>query len=851
MQEEVFRALADGATVSTAGRRLARVMIREFHTTQTGRGHRTWAHPDILPLDGFLDRAWREWLWSSTNGESPLLLNDLQEQALWDRIIRESPAGDSLLQIPETARVAMRTWRLVLEYRLPIDGSFEASEDSAAFAGWSREFRRLCRTNGWLERARRSDFLRERIACGELAAPRQVLAAGFDEMTPQQAEFFEALGGCTRISPATRGASVKQRCMRDSSDEIRGAAAWARRLLQSNPQAQIGVIVAPDLARSRKTIERIFRESLDDGAHLSVGPPLGDYPMIHTAVLLLELANGALPLSRIGMLLRSPFLSGGEDERSRRALLDVKLRNKGPWEIGIRALYDTAVTCSQLQRVLRRVEKKLMTTGREQTPSEWSRDATELLEAFGWPGDRSLSSDEFQLMAAWREVLAGLASLDFTARVMTLAQVIDWLRQICAITPFQPEDQGAPVQVMGMLEAVGLTFDHLWILGLHDEAVPASANPDPFLPARLQREYNLPHSSAARELEFASALITRLLRSSPDIVLSYPQREGDRALAPSPVVAWNDWPDTGSEAASDRWIEQRAAPAFETIADESGPGLAEGASGGGASLFKDMAACPFRAFARHRLGARPLEDPNLGLSYRDRGSTVHRALEFVWRELGSHARLTELSGEDLQSLIAQGADIAAAALGPGIGRDLEKRRLQKLLSEWLEIEKTRAPFVVTGLEAERLATISGVQVKLRADRVDQLPDGREIILDYKTGQLKSDAWDGDRPAEPQLPLYCVTNEHAVAGASFAVVRTGDVRFRGLTSPGADLPDMSKMTIAPPLPFDRQVDAWRRVLNRLAANYRMGRAEVAPKPDACDNCGLRAFCRIREVEHDRR
>ena len=92
----------------------------------------------------------------------------------------------------------------------------------------------------------------------------------------------------------------------------------------------------------------------------------------------------------------------------------------------------------------------------------------------------------------------------------------------------------------------------------------------------------------------------------------------------------------------------------------------------------------FERFAKHRLGARPLEETDLGLSYRDRGTTVHKALEIIWLELGSHARLLELNPTDLQALIARGADAAVAKLGPGIGRDLEKHRLQRLLSEWLD-----------------------------------------------------------------------------------------------------------------------------------------------------------------------
>ena len=102
----------------------------------------------------------------------------------------------------------------------------------------------------------------------------------------------------------------------------------------------------------------------------------------------------------------------------------------------------------------------------------------------------------FRPSTAWRDLLSGFATLDLITPRMNLAQAIDRLRQQAANTRFQVEDEGAPVQVMGMLEAAGLRFDHLWIMGLHDEALPAPTNPNPFLPSSLQREHRLPHSSA-------------------------------------------------------------------------------------------------------------------------------------------------------------------------------------------------------------------------------------------------------------------------------------------------------------------------------------------------------------------
>src|SRR5690349_1681099 len=176
MDQQVLAAIESGATVITAGRRLARVLTRQFHYAQRALGRTVWKSPDILPLDAFLVRAWREA--ALDEPASPVLLDSNQEQAVWEKVIRDH-SGDSLLQIPETARAAMEAWRLLQAYRLPIDGRFEATEDWSAFANWSHAFSRTCQANNWISGSR---------LCDIVAPPcRQILLAGFDDITPQQA----------------------------------------------------------------------------------------------------------------------------------------------------------------------------------------------------------------------------------------------------------------------------------------------------------------------------------------------------------------------------------------------------------------------------------------------------------------------------------------------------------------------------------------------------------------------------------------------------------------------------------------------------------------------------------------
>jgi len=266
-------------------------------------------------------------------------------------------------------------------------------------------------------------------------------------------------------------------------------------------------------------------------------------------------------------------------------------------------------------------------------------------------------------------------------------------------------------------------------------------------------------------------------------------------------------------------------------------------------LFKDMAACQFRAFAKHRLGARPLEGTDLGVSKKDQGNAAHKTMALLWGELGSLTKLMELTAGEISELISRCVASAIQQLGSGIGHGLERRRLERLLPQWLDIERARDWFTVQATEQDRLVTLGGLQVRTRADRIDQLANGREIILDYKTGIVKSTGWDGDRPDEPQLPLYCASSDEPIAGAAFAVIRTGELLFRGGTEDGVSLPALKVMRSETPRSFGEQIEEWRRVLERLAANFRVGLAEVDPKQGACDLCGLRALCRIRELEND--
>jgi exodeoxyribonuclease-5 len=117
-------------------------------------------------------------------------------------------------------------------------------------------------------------------------------------------------------------------------------------------------------------------------------------------------------------------------------------------------------------------------------------------------------------------------------------------------------------------------------------------------------------------------------------------------------------------------------------------------------------------------------------------------------------------------------------------QNLERKRLQRLLTRWLEMEAAReAPFSVIHCEHEFKHNIGGIEVRMFIDRIDQLADGRLLIIDYKTGaNIDTRNWASSRLTEPQLPIYAAIatpNEGDVAGVAFGQVHLSKLAFKGI------------------------------------------------------------------------
>jgi ATP-dependent helicase/nuclease subunit B len=841
-KSELFERLAQGhstgVTVVTPNKRLSQALILEFDAFQIGKALSVWEAPDILPFGAFVQRLYEDALYTDLSAGLPTLLTPAQEEEVWKQVV----GGSGLLAVESAAARCRDAWNLANLWRVhPGAGN----QDTEAFARWLTRYNE--KTGNDLDTARLPDALRRFLP--ELKRPKLLVAYAFDILPPQTREFLDALGTATAFCrPDPRSATVSRKAFDSAKREIEAAAQWARARLEAGGK-RIGVVI-PSLREKRKEVVRVFSRVMRPGGdrtavpfNVSLGIPLQEFPIVNAALTVLHFSQEEISFEEASRIVRSPFIGGAETELGARMRLDVRLREK----VGAAVALPKLIAFLEKKTVLReRLEQVygMRETGlfSQKTPAEWARHFSGVLEAAGFPGERALDSDEFQAQAKWHEALGELSRLDRVSKEMPFSQAFHTLRKICADTLFQPETPESPIQVLGLLESAGVEFDHLWVTGLSDEAWPLKANPNPFLPLAQQRKAGIPEASAETSLELDRRITDGWKRAAGEVVFSHFTKDEDRDVLPSPLIA--DLPERPVEIPDFPRLRDVifAARKTETLQDRAAPAVSEKQIRGGTGVLSDQAACPFRAFARHRLAAKELEEPTEGLDASKRGKLAHALMKNLWDALKDSSALEQ----DLEPAIASASFAAVKELEiEGRFADLERARLVRLAREWLEVEKARPRFSVVSTEEKRPIVFGGVQFDARIDRMDRLSTGGHAILDYKTGggKLSATRWQGERPDEPQLPLYAVSAKEDIAAVVFAKFRPGDMRFVGLSRDEKALPKVPKAKEGwQPLLRD-----WKAEAERLGRSFAAGEAGVDPKRDliTCRYCGLETLCRVYE------
>lgn len=883
---ETFAALERGWTVVTGNQRAARTLRQAYHARKRLDGAGGWAPPGIYAWDTWLGSLWRNLLVEGR--ASAMLLNQQQEHALWRQILQaDAELGTSLRPVDSLAELAASGWALLHRFAARRELTrFADTADTRAFARWVAAFERQCARGGYLSAARLPELLVDALCKGDLRleSTAGLLLLGFDRKTPDQEALLAAVrqAGIAVEESApelgTADASGRDQVLVPAANEqaeLEACARWMRKFLEANPEARTAVIV-PALGDLRSRMDRTFREilapELEDIAagtgsgpyEFSMGVPLASTGLVGSGLDLLQWAVGPLPLERVSRLLLSRYFAGGHEYVERAEFDAFTLRDQ--------ALLVPEASCKDLLRLasssrdrarlpalIRHLTAFDQLVGRvkpaegERSHAAWCAVFGQMLEAAGWSGGQPDDSLAFQTRRRWAGLVDELASLDFEGRTVSFGKALQELRRMAAGTLFAPESHDAPVQVMGPLEAAGSHFDAVWFIRAGDLSWPAGASTHPLLPQKLQRERKMPGADPAQETELARAIAARVAASAQTVVFSYARETADSHQRPSPALTAIPLRTAAMEALIP------AKPAHnpvlvERLADEYAiAALPDRVVRGGSQILELQAACGFRAFAEKRLFSAGLDAPEAGLDAMQRGELVHTVLEDVWQRLETQSALKALATDQRRELLAESIATAlekharVAAGWSATYIEIERERLLNLLGRWLDKELERPAFGVLSHE-EKVDdfAVGPLRVQVRLDRVDVLlkngePAG-EIVLDYKTGSVGTGDWKGERPDDPQVPLYALVRPRgALLGVAFGSVRPGkNMKVAGLQGASGVLSDKAGV-----VDLEAQVEDWRRVLTKLAEEFCAGDATVAPKqyPTTCRYCEQRLLCRL--------
>lgn len=742
-QAQAFEWLEQGATLVTSNQRRQQYLTEAYSRMQLAQQRQVWPSPCIVP--------WTLW-WQAFQTElalvqallPPKVLSHFEAGLCWQQILA---AEDQLLRPSEAAKLAQQAWNWARQYRLQVE-PLESTEEYQQLCRWAQLYREQLQALAVMDEVDWFDSLLEPLAAGLGSLPPRLVFSGFDEVTPQQQELLTALSErgvelyLLQAPPQVKDCYLLP--VQDSHAELRAAVDWAAARHQLKQQV---ALIVPDLATHRAELVRLLNDRFHPewrlqptadrvpGYNLSLGTPLCDEPLVQSILRVLKLASSyRLDMAELEAWLYSPFWAAG-DEYDWAAWL-VRMRADCPRHLSrsqLLSYLDEALPAALFDLLHQPFPAKA-------SASDWASQFAQFLQAS--IRRSALNSREYQAWQQFSEQLSALGRLDPLMPSLSLHQARQYLFELCQDCLFQTETLGQPwLQVLGPLEALGGQFDAVWMLGMSQDAWPTSIRPQPFLPLLSQQRHRLPHASAEREREHCQWLLQQIQAISPELYFSYPQSQQDRQLAPSRIL-----PDCQSLPSPDLMPDllrqqRQQALSWQALDDAKAPDWRDDEQAWQLlSALKWQAVCPLAGFVYGRLHARAYPQWHDELDPRQLGILTHAINQRLWQQLQTQSALLALSEPERALTLAQCIEQQISrfdAQQPGwlslSNRQWLSQTLQQSLLVVLQQEAERPqPFKVLAQERAFSGELAGLKFQLRLDRLDELADGKKLIIDYKT-----------------------------------------------------------------------------------------------------------------------
>ncbi|WP_375250325.1 double-strand break repair protein AddB [Sphingomonas sp.] len=545
----------------------------------------------------------------------------------------------------------------------------------------------------------------------------------------------------TRLDASERRLSgVEAVELANPAEEAQAIALMLRGALEED--ARTAALVTPDRMLARRVAAHCRRWGIevDDSA----GRPLSILPPGTLLTAIVEAAAQDFAPMALLTLLKHPLVRAGDA--------------RGAWLEGVRRL-DLALRGPRPAPGLEGIDRHLEAErppdgGRRARARAWWAAERGLLAPIAGMSDNGTASlatlvarlrDAAQLLAgdeAWRGP-AGRAAADLLTALEAqaplgprcpgaagFAPLLRLLMNDIAVRTL-PRQRDPRLAIYGLMEARLQSADLMILGGLNEGTWPGIPAPDPWLAPRIRAELGLPgleRSIGVAAHDFAQAL------GAPRVILTRSRRD-----ARAPALASRFWLRLEAMAGErfprapwwHDWARALDRTDVPTPAERPAPLPPPAWRPRHISVTEvdRLKADPFAFYARRILGLTALDAVDADPSAAWRGTAVHAVLEAWARE----------DACDADRLLPRALTLLRDPAAHPLLRALWQPRLIAAF-EWIAartLADRAAGRQVLAVEGRGEATLSGIRLTGRFDRIDRMADGGLGIVDYKTGKAPS------------------------------------------------------------------------------------------------------------------
>ncbi len=346
----------------------------------------------------------------------------------------------------------------------------------------------------------------------------------------------------------------------------------------------------------------------------------------------------------------------------------------------------------------------------------------------------------------------------WSQRRFDLAEFSQWVNEALEGESFKPPyPEQEQLVILPMSQMLGRPFAAVLLAGC--DAVRLQSAPEP-----------LGHWTVAQRLALGlparEALQAHLL-SAWQCALQTPVRdvfwrtsdETGEALLPSPLVQLLELSQTQCATAVDPRVKRTVLGTPSERPQPTGdllpvPYLTQGS-------YDDLRMCPYRFFAMRQLGLKQVDELESEVDKRDFGVWLHAVLQHFHVSVAAQDAKTH---EQRQAMLEDASLTVTQSMGLPDGEFLPFAVSWPAVAsgylEWLEKHESQEAATYQSGEVDQVQRLGAIEIRGRIDRIDSLPDGRVMVLDYKTeNSTKTKARAKDPLEDTQMAFYAALLPH--------------------------------------------------------------------------------------------